>query len=144
MVLDTNVCLDLFLFGDARCAALHQALLAGRVRAVVDEACYYEWRAVLGYPQLKLEVERHPELLAAYRGLAECLGELPRPPEAISTLPRCADPDDQKFLELALLTGARWLITKDKKLLKLNRRTVKAGLYRILLPEHWAQETGTS
>ena len=46
-------------------------------------------------------------------------------------LPRCVDPDDQKFLELALAARADVLITKDHKLLELARRT-KA--FRILKP----------
>lgn len=52
-------------------------------------------------------------------------------------LPRCADPDDQKFLQLALAAGASWLLSKDKELLKLDRRTRRAGLFAILLPQDW-------
>jgi predicted nucleic acid-binding protein len=38
-------------------------------------------------------------------------------------------------LELARDAGAQILITKDKALLKLGRKTAQAGLFRIMLPE---------
>lgn len=36
--------------------------------------------------------------------------------------PRCADPDDQKFIELAYASQADCLVTEDSKLLILNSR----------------------
>ena len=50
-------------------------------------------------------------------------------------LPRCLDPDDQKFLELALAARANCLVTKDHKLLELARRT-KA--FRIVNPRKFS------
>ncbi|HET6587601.1 MAG TPA: hypothetical protein VFG67_07525, partial [Oleiagrimonas sp.] len=50
-----------------------------------------------------------------------------------------SDPDDQKFLELALESGASALVTKDKALLKLNRKTHKLGLFTILTPSDWCE-----
>ena len=52
-------------------------------------------------------------------------------------LPLCKDTDDQKFLELARDAGAETLITKDKALLKLAKKTRRAGLFSILPPEAW-------
>jgi predicted nucleic acid-binding protein len=52
-------------------------------------------------------------------------------------LPRCADPDDQKFLELALASGAECLLSKDKALLQLARRTAREGWFLILCPSAW-------
>jgi len=50
----------------------------------------------------------------------------------VHSLPRCKDPDDQKFLELAARTGANLLVSKDKALLRLAR---KPGLpFRIATP----------
>ncbi len=48
-------------------------------------------------------------------------------------LPRCKDPDDQKFLELAARSGADLLVSKDKALLKLRGRTRLA--FRIMKPK---------
>jgi predicted nucleic acid-binding protein len=55
-------------------------------------------------------------------------------------LPRCSDRDDQKFLELARDAKANILLTKDKALLKLARKTQQAGLFRIMLPQTWVAE----
>ena len=52
-------------------------------------------------------------------------------------LPICTDADDQKFLELARDAEAEVLITKDKALLKLAKRTARAGLFRIMTPQEW-------
>ena len=62
----------------------------------------------------------------------------PTAPADLPLLPTCRDPDDQKFLELAQASGAQWLISKDRDLLKLARRTRKAGLFLILKPEQWS------
>ena len=45
--------------------------------------------------------------------------------------------DDPAFLQLARDAGAELLITKDKALLKLGRKTAREGLFRIMLPEAW-------
>lgn len=136
IVLDTNVCLDLFVFNDPRCARLRDALRAGDVIAVTDDACRDEWQRVLRYPQLQLAPAtcdaatfRFDETM---RRWSSQVGEsLP------VTLPRCRDPDDQKFLELAAKTQARWLLTRDEHLLSLARRTARDGLFIIQPPEHW-------
>jgi putative PIN family toxin of toxin-antitoxin system len=137
IVLDTNVCLDLFLFRDPQCAHLMAALQGGLVQAVTRDDCREEWRAVLHYPQLPIDDRARPAISAAFDALVHHL-----PPEASAVsggadLPRCADPDDQKFLELALAAGASWLLSKDKELLKLGARTQRAGWFSILLPQAW-------
>jgi predicted nucleic acid-binding protein len=134
LVLDTNVCLDLLVFGDPRCARLREALARGEATAVSDAACRAEWRRVLAYPQLGLEPARQAELLARYDGLVAVL-DGPRPEAA--GLPRCEDADDQKFLELAHAASAQALLSRDKALLKLARRAGRLGLFRILAPEAW-------
>jgi predicted nucleic acid-binding protein len=59
-------------------------------------------------------------------------------PDALHVrLPICTDKDDQKFLEIARDSGATVLITKDKALLKLARKTAAMGLFAIMLPEAW-------
>jgi uncharacterized protein len=47
---------------------------------------------------------------------------------------RCSDPDDQKFLDLGLSSGAFALFTRDKALLATAARAWAHGL-RILLPD---------
>ncbi|GAB2555116.1 putative toxin-antitoxin system toxin component, PIN family [Rhodanobacter koreensis] len=138
IVLDTNVCLDLFVFRDPLCSHLLAALQAGAVQAVTRDDCREEWQRVLHYPQLPIDDRQRPAFREAFDALIRLL-----PPEMSTAaddipLPRCADPDDQKFLELALASRARWLLSKDNELLKLDRRTRSAGLFAIRLPQLWS------
>lgn len=135
VVLDTNVCLDLFVFADPRVAPLAQALAAGALEAVTDDRCREEWRRVLAYPALALNETARDAALAAYDRALRCLAVAPLP-DGIR-LPRCADPDDQKFLELALAARARWLLSKDKEVLRLGRRTAREGWFDIATPAAW-------
>jgi len=136
VVLDTNVCLDLFVFRDPAVARLARALAEGRVEAVTDAACREEWRRVLAYPQLALEQAAQLAALAEYDRWIRCPADAWAMPAQVR-LPRCADPDDQKFLELALAAGAGWLLSKDKEVLRLGRRTLRDGLFAIVTPAQW-------
>ncbi|HYD78397.1 MAG TPA: putative toxin-antitoxin system toxin component, PIN family [Paucimonas sp.] len=133
IVLDTNVCLDLFVFRDPRWAKLHAALLAGHIEAVTREDCRREWQIVLDYPHLPLDEHARRRCAEEFDAVIRCL-----PADAAQTgvkLPLCKDPDDQKFLEIARDAQAEILITKDKALLKLARKAVRIGLFSILTPE---------
>lgn len=135
LVLDTNVALDLFVFHDPACQTLIKALQDGRVEAVVDEPCRAEWLAVLEYPAFSLSAEARGKAAEAFDQHVTLLpSDLPRP---TVKLPRCADPDDQKFLELAHAAGAQCLLSKDKALLQLARRTAREGWFLILCPSAW-------
>lgn len=137
IVLDTNVCLDLFVFNDPRWAALLAALKSGAVEAVTKAECRMEWQIVLGYSQLRLDETMRAKCNAAFDALIDCIAPEPR----ISIkLPLCSDPDDQKFLELSRDAQATTLITKDKALLKLAKKTARAGLFEIILPQAWMLE----
>ncbi|MCB1634184.1 MAG: putative toxin-antitoxin system toxin component, PIN family [Xanthomonadales bacterium] len=128
-VLDTNVWLDLLLFGDTGSAGIRRAIDKGRLLPLLDAGCLEEFRRVLGYAQWALSTERQQQLWQAARHwLQDPLGPLP------PALPRCRDPDDQKFLELAARGGAQMLLTRDRDLLMLARRCRKLGLFHILSP----------
>jgi predicted nucleic acid-binding protein len=137
LVLDTNVALDLFVFRDPACERLRAALEQGLVAAVVDEPCREEWLAVLAYPQFGLTEAARGQAVAAFDQLVSLLPPGAMTARAEVTLPRCADPDDQKFLELALAAGAQWLLSKDKAVLQLARRTAREGWFLILCPSAW-------
>jgi putative PIN family toxin of toxin-antitoxin system len=135
IVLDTNVCLDLFVFHDPRWLRLMQALTDGEVEAITRADCRMEWHIVLGYAHLGLDEAMQTAVRAEFDALI-------RPcPETVFDgsikLPICRDTDDQKFIELAYQSNATMLITKDKALLKLARKTLKAGLFQIVTPEAW-------
>ena len=140
IVIDTNVCLDLFVFHDPRWDALLKALESGEVRAVTRADCRDEYRIVLHYPHLPLDDAGRA--LAAER--FDALITVVAPDSKPVRLPVCSDRDDQKFLELARDAGAQILITKDKALLKLGRKTAQGGLFRIMLPEAWVKARSTA
>lgn len=145
VVLDTNVCLDLFVFRDPRWRLLHTALLSRALEAVTREDCRTEWLIVLGYRQLPLDDTSRALSAAEFDALIHCMRHETTPPSEVK-LPICSDPDDQKFLELARDANAATLITKDKALLKLAKRTARSGLFTIMSPEAWvrAQENATT
>ena len=136
VVLDTNVCLDLFVFRDPRWTSLLTALKDGSIEAVTREDCRMEWLVVLTYPRLPLDSESRARSAAEFDALITCLPPAPAGFAQVR-LPVCSDPDDQKFLELARDAQAAALITKDKALLKLTRKTAGAGMFRIIRPETW-------
>ena len=133
LVIDTNVCLDLFVFHDPRWASLLAALENGSVQAVTRADCRDEYRIVLHYPHLPLDAASRAGAAARFDALIEVVEAAEKPVR----LPICTDRDDQKFLEVARDAGADILITKDKALLKLARKTANAGMFRIMLPEAW-------
>jgi hypothetical protein len=72
IVLDTNVCLDLFVFDDPRCRRLLDALHAGDVIAVTSASCREEWLRVLCYPQLALDGAAREAATARFDALIQC------------------------------------------------------------------------
>lgn len=139
IVLDTNVWLDLLLFQDPRAATLAAALRDGRVVAVTSAECRAEWLQVLGYPRLQLDEDRRAGLVQAFDSLAQPLPDA-APAREPTLLPRCADRDDQKFLQLAFDSGARWLLSRDRDVLALGRRTARAGWFEIVTPQAWSTD----
>jgi putative PIN family toxin of toxin-antitoxin system len=135
IVIDTNVCLDLFVFHDPRWAPLLAALERGEVRAVTRADCRDEYRIVLHYPHLPLDEDSRAAAAARFDALVTVVAPDSKPVR----LPVCTDRDDQKFLEIARDANAAILITKDKALLKLARKTAQGGLFRIMLPEAWVK-----
>ncbi|PUA19905.1 putative toxin-antitoxin system toxin component, PIN family [Glaciimonas sp. PCH181] len=138
IVIDTNVCLDLFVFRDPRWAALMEALQSGSVEAVTRADCRTEWQRVLHYSHLPIDDQTRPTINAEFDTLIKMLEPTALSPRTDVRLPICTDKDDQKFLELALGSDAATLITKDKALLKLARKTAKIGLFAIIPPQAWS------
>jgi putative PIN family toxin of toxin-antitoxin system len=140
VVLDTNVLLSLYVFADSRFAPLRSRIENGTWQAFTNESCVAELARVLNYPMFKLSPSAQENVLAEYLHCARKventgLSKLP------IGLPRCTDADDQKFLELARDTGAMWLITSDRALLKLSRRLKQSGMFMVITPEAALAET---
>jgi putative PIN family toxin of toxin-antitoxin system len=131
VIIDTNVCLDLFVFHDPRWILLLKGLSDGSIRAVTRADCRSEWLAVLHYSHLPVSAENRSQIIDVFDKYIQVVS----PPEKEYRLPSCTDKDDQKFLEIARDAEAETLITKDKALLKLARKVHKAGYYSIETPD---------
>lgn len=134
VVIDTNVLLDCWVFNDPRGAWLWQAMLAPqpRLRCLRSEATDAELVEVLSRPlfveRLSIAARSSDALLDQWRAVAE-------PVSRVFAAPwHCTDPQDQKFLDLASSARADVLVSKDKALLRVDRRSRRDGL-RIVLPE---------
>ena len=144
LVLDTNVWLDWLVFADPAAAPIRAAVCAGRAMVFIDDACAAELERVLAYPlgRRTLDAAGQAAALAECRRFAQRIEDQSLKDDGISAsrarLPRCSDPDDQKFLEAAAAVRADMLITKDAALLELARRTVKPP-FRILTPQEFAE-----
>ena len=133
-VLDTNICLDLFVFHDALASDLLKAIQDNTLIAITREDCRSEWLRVLDYPKLALdETEKEVSKQAFDRHIRIIDPEK----RDYRTLPVCRDKDDQKFMELAYDAHASCLITKDKALLKLAIKNRKNGYFTIITPDQW-------
>lgn len=134
VVLDTNVVLDWLVFGDPVAASLEAAFAAGRFRwirtgpmrdelaRVVPRDAFARWRpdasAVLGRYDALAHEQPVPTPLPAHEHL------------------RCADPDDQPFIDLAIARRAHALLTHDRALLRLARRARAFGVL-VATPQSW-------
>jgi predicted nucleic acid-binding protein len=139
LVLDTNVGLDLWLFRDPRCLPLREAIETRRVLVVDDVRCRAEWQRVLAYPELECDAPRRAAAALSYAAWVADAASLPVGTVRPVRLPRCDDPDDQKFVEVAHAAGALALFTRDNALLALARRVKAACGFMILPPAHFGR-----
>ena len=138
VILDTNIWLDWLVFRDPGISYLKLAVEERRAEIFIDAACEAELERVLAYDLARhtLDAEAQAMCLAESRRIARRIDTAAVEAER-KLLPRCVDPDDQKFLELALAARADVLITKDHKLLELARRTKP---FRILIPRKFSTQ----
>ena len=132
VVLDTNVVIDWLVFDRPFMTQLRDGLRDGRACILSYEPAIAELRRVLGYPALKLAVERREAILAQYLAHAHIV-QMPANFTLQSLLtptgfPRCRDPDDQHFLALAFHTRADAVVSRDAAVLKLRKRARKFGV----------------
>jgi predicted nucleic acid-binding protein len=132
VVLDTNVVLDWMLFAELSVGALVNALRARQVRWLATASMRDELAHVLGRGLARGRQVDSATLLA---GWDACAQTRPDPPGQHRL--RCTDPDDQMFIDLALSAGARWLVSRDRAVLKLARRAAALGL-SIVTPQRWS------
>ncbi|MFM7483900.1 MAG: putative toxin-antitoxin system toxin component, PIN family [Burkholderiaceae bacterium] len=109
LVLDTNVCLDLFVFRDVRWQRLLQSMQSGDIECVTRDDCRTEWTLVLAYDRFGLDAKARDLAIAEFDRWIKPIDTL-RSTQV--KLPICKDADDQKFIELAVASGAAYLVKR--------------------------------
>jgi putative PIN family toxin of toxin-antitoxin system len=94
---------------------LREAWLAGRCRPLASQLTVAELMRALACPKFKLSSMEQEELLAD--DLPHCTTV--QLPAKLPPVPKCRDPQDRPFLELAVVGHAAYLVTRDKDLLSL-------------------------
>jgi putative PIN family toxin of toxin-antitoxin system len=114
-ILDTNVVLSALIRPGGSTGRLRLGWQSGLFVPVVATATVAELLRVLAYPKFRLAPDEHFDLLADYLPWTEVAAISQPPPPT----PPCRDPDDLKFLQLALAARADALVTGDADLLAL-------------------------
>lgn len=133
VVFDCVVCLQ----GAARetgpAGACFRLMRAGAVTACVSAAVLAEVKDVLNRPKVRrrfksLTVERVDAFLRQLEGNAVVADSVPE----VFTYPR--DPDDERYVDLALAAGAKYLVTWDNDLLNLMADNPDGADFRNRFP----------
>ena len=114
VILDTNVLLSRLLLPDSITARAVRRLL-DRAQAIVSEETLRELAETLSRPKFDpyVSLQDRQKFFELFARVAEWV-------PVTTTIRRCRDPNDDKFLELALDGNAGWIITGDKELLELS------------------------
>jgi uncharacterized protein len=134
-VLDSNVVLDWLVFRDPSCRGLAQLITSGQARWVTTRAMRDELEHVLTRERF---AARQPDTGAVWSAWTRWASMVEAAADASPACQlRCTDPDDQKFIDLALQISATTLLSRDRAVLKLARRARALGL-DIQTPSAWA------
>ena len=115
-VLDTNVAVSALLFDHGSLRWLREAWTRGAFVPLTSRDTVLEIVRVLGYPKFKLSEEECTTLLGDYLPYCETVEVRKKP----GRLPRCRDPRDLMFLELAVAGKADYVVTGDRDLLSIS------------------------
>ena len=124
LILDTNIVLDAFVFNDAAATVLKQALIDKRLHWIATQPMRDELERVLAYPQIV------PRLTYCHLTARDVLRQFDKFAQLESVAPKasitCKDPDDQKFIDLAIAHKAI-LLSKDNAVLAMKKRLLVFG-----------------
>ena len=124
-VIDTNIVLDLWLFEDPATIPLRAALQSGAISHLATDSMRDELERVLAYPHL---VKRMAKSNIQAQDILNRFDEylLAAEPAAKAAC-TCKDPDDQKFIDLAVAHASPLLI-KDNAILCMKKRLLQSGV----------------
>jgi putative PIN family toxin of toxin-antitoxin system len=124
IVLDTNIVLDTFVFNDPLAQPVRDGLASGSLQWLATQAMRDELERVLAYPKIVVRLNYYqcaaPDVLLKFDAHARLVDAAPK---ASVT---CRDPDDQKFIDLAVAHQAL-LLSKDKAVLCMAKRLLVLG-----------------
>jgi putative PIN family toxin of toxin-antitoxin system len=124
-VIDTNIVLDLWLFEDPATIPLRAALQSGAISHLATDSMRDELERVLAYPHL---VKRMAKSNIQAQDILNRFDEhLLAVEPAAKALFTCKDPDDQKFIDLAVAHAVP-LLSKDKAILCMKKRLLQSGV----------------
>ena len=124
-VIDTNIVLDLWLFEDPATIPLRAALQSGAISHLATASMRDELERVLAYPHL---VKRMAKSNIQAQDILNRFDEhLLAVEPAAKALFTCKDPDDQKFIDLAV-AHATPLLSKDNAILCMKKRLLQSGV----------------
>ena len=124
VILDTNIILDTFVFNDPAAKPLRDGLQSGNLQWIATAPMRDELERVLAYPKIVKRLEYY-QLQADY-----VMGQFDRLVQTVEVAARapivCKDPDDQKFIDLAVAHQAL-VLSKDNAVLCMKKRLVALG-----------------
>ena len=124
-VIDTNIVLDLWLFEDPATIPLRAALQSGAISHLATASMRDELERVLAYPHL---VKRMAKSSIQAQDILSRFDEyLLAAAPATKAACTCKDPDDQKFIDLAVAHAVP-LLSKDKAILCMKKRLFQSGV----------------
>ncbi len=128
LILDTNIILDLFVFNDPDLAFLKPALLAGlenkQLNWIATQDMRIELERVLTYPKITPRMAFYQVTAADVLDKFDQLATLVDPAPKAQWI--CKDPDDQRFIDLAVQHKAT-LLSKDQAVLCMAKRLLIGG-----------------
>ena len=134
LVIDTQSLLDWLVFRNPVCADWAQRLQGTRWKWIFTS----EMKAEFDFVVAKGFGDRWPvpqvEVADAWTRLAHAT---PSPSLGAAARLRCSDPDDQKFIDLAIGGRVHTLVTRDKALLRLARKAADRHGVRVCTPQAW-------
>ena len=125
VVIDTNIVLDLWLFEDPATVPLRAALQSGLISHLATSSMREELARVLTYPHI---VKRMAKSNVQAQDILNRFDEHHVVAEPAAKAPcTCKDPDDQKFIDLAVAHAVP-LLSKDSAILCMKKRLFQSGV----------------
>ncbi len=129
LILDTNIVLDLLVFQDPRANWIRDGIARGQFELIYSSEMLLELADVIARPQFAQSAYDQSTVLSSWAQMAIHKPTPPRCPY------RCDDPDDQAFIDLAYHYRPSQLLSKDRKVLQMQRTLGEQGVWVQSYPD---------